>query len=190
MRTQENNFISPSLTHSFEIWASINGDYFLEGSPSNCHSAVMEWCPAECGVGWRLTLCKYINPSTALEAAVQGKPDNKFCPSNIEPVYIFQLQGRSWLVRKWQKGLGMYIFWQVPQGSRAHHHLRATDWSEQEGGTPGASLERTAWGTCLAHMAVARVLGFQTTDLYSTGHTFNRPLRTLSLLCFNLPQPF
>lgn len=149
VRTQENNFTSPSLTHSFEIWASINGDYFLEGPPSNCHSAVTEWCPVECGVGWRLTLCKYINPSTALEAAEQGKPDNEFCPSNIRPVYIFHLWGRSLLIQKLQEGLGPYIAWQVARDSQAHPHLRAHRWGPAGAGNP----EGPHWGVLQGALA-------------------------------------
>lgn len=33
---------------------------------------------AECGVGWRLSLCKYINLSTTLEAIIQCQADNEF----------------------------------------------------------------------------------------------------------------
>ena len=35
-----------------------------------------------------------------------------------------------------------------------------------------------AWYTCFAHIAVARVSDFQTGDLYSTWHIFDRSLRT------------
>lgn len=58
------------------------GISFLEDSPHT----VLECCGMESlgegGVGWRLSLCKSINPSTTLEATIQRQPDNEFYPSN------------------------------------------------------------------------------------------------------------
>lgn len=52
------------------------------------------------------------------------------------------------------------------------------------------SLEEPHWGAwCIffAQVVVARVLGFQTGDLYSMWHIFSRPLRTFSFS--PLPTP-
>ena len=109
VRTQENNFILPSLTCSFEFWASIKWKLFSWSFPFNlsfCCCSVKY--PVECGVGCRLSLCKCINPYVALETVIQCQPDNEFHPSDIEPVYIFLPKGRKWLVCKWQKCLGMH----------------------------------------------------------------------------------
>lgn len=166
MKTQENNLILPSLTCQFEFQASVNQRLFSGKFPFNLSFC----CPAECGVGWRFSLCKYINSFTALETVIQCQPDHEFCPSNIKPVYIFHPKGRNWLVCKWQRGLGMQ-FWQVPQVFGTHpvyeSQIRESRSREPQGASRG----------CLVHLFCphdfARVFEFQRADSCSMWHIFN-----------------